>query len=149
MVFSPRTVEIGISKTPKTPADPLGGISTILLAEADGELRGSISNLLREHGCFVLEADDQRGALFIVQTHSRQIDVLVIAIDLNHSHFFELLQKHRPGMLRTLIPRQVVFGASEAGAVSGKRLGLIGGASRRIKRPTKPQHIAFVAGGSP
>ena len=117
LVFSPRRVAMGISKTPKTTADSLDGISTILLAEADGELRGSIGNLLREHGYHVLEADDQRSTLFIAQTHSRQIDLLVIAIDLDHSHFSELLQKHRPGMLRTLIPRQGLWGASVPGAV--------------------------------
>ena len=99
-----------LSKIPKAQADY--DVSTILLVEADGALRRSIGELLSENGFHVLEADDQAGAVRLVKTHSRHIDVLVIGVDIGDSNFFTLMQKYRIGMYLTLIPRHPTPGAS-------------------------------------
>ena len=114
---------MGLSKVSKTQADPLYVISTILLAEADGELRRSIGNLLSENGCHVLEANDQPSTFHIIETHSRHIDVLVIAADMDHSHFSELLQRHRKGMCLTYIPRRTLRRESNAPPNRNKSVG--------------------------
>src|SRR5581483_8939870 len=77
-IYLPRAAEPAVERVPaprtQTPSPPR---ATILLAEDDPEVRGSIERLLREGGHEVLSAPDGESALVVARGHAGPIDILI------------------------------------------------------------------------
>ena len=78
---------------------------TVLVVEADDELRSTLVDRIRQEGYLVLEAPDRGTALHIARIHSRHIHLLVIGESTYERNWTANLERYRPKM------RVIIFAA--------------------------------------
>lgn len=83
--YAPETEDVGF---------PTGGNETILVAEDEPALREMVSTILQDQGYTVLQAQDGREALLLLQNHiNRKIDLLLADVLMPHINGLELAQR--------------------------------------------------------
>ena len=86
--------KIGLESKPEVETvSPKRHGTTILLVEDDEIMRGLTRQLLQEHGYTVLEADDGKSALEIVQSHQGPIDLLLTDVVMRRMSGPELVER--------------------------------------------------------
>ncbi len=86
--------KIGLASQPEEETvSPKRHGTTILLVEDDELMRGLTSQMLREHGYDVIEADDGKSALESVATHSGPIDLLLTDVVMRRMSGPELVER--------------------------------------------------------
>jgi PAS domain S-box-containing protein len=110
--------KIGLASKPEVETvSPKRQGTTILLVEDDELMRGLTSQMLREHGYNVIEADDGKSALESVTAHSGSIDLLLTDVVMRRMSGPELVER-----LSTTNPTlKVVFMSGYTGELIAER----------------------------
>ncbi len=110
--------KIGVETKPEVEiVSPKRHGTTILLVEDDEIMRGLTRQLLQEHGYTVVEADDGKSALEVVQSHQGPIDLLltdVVMRRMSGPELVERLHTSRPDL-------KVVFMSGYTGELISER----------------------------
>jgi PAS domain S-box-containing protein len=89
-------IGLGSKSSEVEPVSPKRQGTRILLVEDDEIMRGLTSQLLKEHGYAVIEADDGKSALGWMETHAGSIDLLLTDVVMRRMGGPELVERLRP-----------------------------------------------------